>query len=151
ERELRAVAAGAGRQANQETRGRDDEACAQSRIRTGCKTARRNPQIAPRGIRCAGQTGRLSEVPMANDPGQTEIADSEKTDTLPTLDSDGAPLDRAVPTVAKPALIRGAAFDLPRLDETVRSVEERIARQDAELAGFARRLERAHEAEAAAI
>jgi predicted nucleic acid-binding Zn-ribbon protein len=96
---------------------------------------------------------------MANDAGQTEIADAEKTDTLPTLvptlvptlDSDGAPLDRVVPIAAKPALIRGAAFDLPRLDETVRSVEERIARQDTELAGFARRLERAQEAEAAAM
>ena len=52
---------------------------------------------------------------MANDAGQTEIADAEKTDTLPTLvptlvptlDSDGAPLDRVVPIAAKPALIRG--------------------------------------------
>jgi len=88
---------------------------------------------------------------MSNDAGRTEVSDAEQTDTLPTLDSDGAPLDHAVPIVAKPALIRGAAFDLPRLDETVRSVEERIARQDAELAALARRLERAQEAEAAAM
>jgi hypothetical protein len=69
---------------------------------------------------------------------------------LPALDVDGAPLDQAAPLAVKPTLIRGAAFDLPRLDETVRSVEERIARQDADLAALARRLERAQESEAAA-
>lgn len=87
---------------------------------------------------------------MSNESGQPEDSDSEMTDTLPALSADGTPLDRLAPVALKPALIRGAAFDLPRLDETVRSVEERIARQDAELAVLARRLERAQENEAAA-
>jgi chromosome segregation ATPase len=87
---------------------------------------------------------------MSNESGQPEDSDSEMTDTLPALSADGTPLERLAPVAAKPALVRGAAFDLPRLDETVRSVEERIARQDAELAMLARRLERAQENEAAA-
>ncbi|HMD73034.1 MAG TPA: hypothetical protein VKG05_04170, partial [Steroidobacteraceae bacterium] len=87
---------------------------------------------------------------MSKESGQTEDSESEQTDTLPALDADGTPLDRIAALAVKPTLIRGAAFDLPRLDETVRSVEERIARQDAELATLTRRLERAQEAEATA-
>jgi chromosome segregation ATPase len=76
---------------------------------------------------------------MADDPTTNALDDPEKTDTLPIL------------SVAKPAFTRGSRLDLPRLDETVRSVEDRLARQAAEHAALARTLERTQDSEAAAV
>ena len=50
-----------------------------------------------------------------------------------------------------PDFVRPSAVDLPSLAESVRSVEERIARQNAEYEALSRAYERAREAEAAAV
>jgi hypothetical protein len=103
---------------------------------------------------------------MADDPTTNALDDPEKTDTLPILSGshvpdgsgdDSARLDRsALPSrpasvPAKSAFARGSRLDLPRLDETVRSVEDRLARQAADHAALARTLERTQDSEAAAV
>jgi chromosome segregation ATPase len=104
---------------------------------------------------------------MADEPTTSALDDPDKTDKLPILrggepdaefGDDAVPLDRsAVPArpaaaTGKPAFVRGGTrLDLPRLDETVRSVEDRIARQAADHAALARTLERSRESEAAAV
>jgi pSer/pThr/pTyr-binding forkhead associated (FHA) protein len=78
---------------------------------------------------------------MVEEPNPSEAADPDRTDTLPVLDV----------ALAKSAFERPARLDLPRLDETVRSVEERIERQSAEYAALAHSFERVQESEAAAV
>jgi len=83
----------------------------------------------------------VSEARMIEEPIPSESADPDRTDTLPVLDV----------ALAKSAFERPARLDLPRLDETVRSVEERIERQSAEYAALAHSFERVQESEAAAV
>jgi chromosome segregation ATPase len=104
---------------------------------------------------------------MAVENGQTQEMDLDKTDRLPILagvflDDDVA--DDAVRMErpgtapgASPAagstqteFIRPSPIDLPSLAESVRSVEERIARQSAEYEALTRSYERTRDAEAAA-
>ena len=105
---------------------------------------------------------------MAVENGQPQELDLDKTDKLPILqgvflDSDVADdavrMDRAVAAPGASLVAsnvqsdftRPSAIDLPSLAESVRSVEERIARQSAEYDALTRAYERACEAEAAAI
>ena len=92
--------------------------------------------------------------------------DLDKTDKLPILsgalfDEDvaddavrmertmpGAPL---LPSGSANDFVRAPSIDLPSLAESVRSVEERIARQNAEFEALTRSYERAREAETAAL
>jgi chromosome segregation ATPase len=104
---------------------------------------------------------------MAVENGHTQEMDLDKTDRLPILegvflDDDGADdavrMDRAgaapgaslVPNSAQTEFIRPSAIDLPSLAESLRSVEERIARQSAEYDALTRSYERTRDAEAAA-
>ncbi len=101
---------------------------------------------------------------MTKESSQLHEADPDKTDKLPILEGvtfdpdvadDAVRMDHAsrpvapVPAGASPDFIR-SPIDLPSLAESVRSVEERIARQSAELEAMTRAYERAHDAEAAA-
>jgi chromosome segregation ATPase len=94
--------------------------------------------------------------------------DLEKTDRLPILEGitfdqdvedDAVPLDRTavmpgISLMSAPGtqtdFVRPQAVDLPSLAESVRSVEERITRQNAEFESLTRSFERARDAEAAA-
>jgi chromosome segregation ATPase len=87
--------------------------------------------------------------------------DLDRTDRLPVLagtqfdddvEDDAVRLDYApvVPSV-KTDMPRAAGVDLPSLAESVRSVEERIARQNAEFEALSRSYEKALDAEAAAL
>ncbi|HEX3912499.1 MAG TPA: FHA domain-containing protein [Steroidobacteraceae bacterium] len=102
---------------------------------------------------------------MAVENGQPQESDLDKTDKLPILEGvlfDADVADDAVRMERPPAsasLIsssppsdfhRPSAIDLPSLAESVRSVEERIARQNAEYESLARALERSRAAESAA-
>lgn len=94
-----------------------------------------------------------------NDIVQPEV-DLERTDRLPILDSaefdddvgDDSVLLEHVPvaTSIKQDFSRPSAVDLPSLADSVRSVEERIARQNAEFETLNRAYENALKAEAAA-
>ena len=102
---------------------------------------------------------------MAGEFKQTPEPDLDKTDRLPILE--GLPLDPdvaddAVPmdqTAVLPAgsfsagahsdFARATSVDLPSLAQSVRSVEERIARQNTEYETLTRAFERARDAEAA--
>ena len=103
---------------------------------------------------------------MPQEIGQTQEIDLEKTDRLPALDMaafDQDDADDAVPPEhpAGGANLSGVAttgefprpssLDLPSLAETVRSVEERIARQNAEHEALERAYQKALEAESAAV
>jgi ACT domain-containing protein len=103
---------------------------------------------------------------MADDPPPKLLDDADRTDTLPVLDSgsasaesvdDAVRQDRsAVPPTSPsspghPSFVHGSRLDLPRLDETVRSVEDRIARQVADHAALTRTLERSQDSEATAV
>src|SRR5271170_3492660 len=99
--------------------------------------------------------------------GQSPDMDLDKTDQLPILEGvhfdhdvedDAAPMDvtavlPAPPRVAaagmQPDFVRPSGVDLPSLAESVRSVEERIARQNAEYEALTRAYERALDAESA--
>jgi hypothetical protein len=83
----------------------------------------------------------LSGARTVEEPSELDASDPERTDTLPVLDVG----------LAKSAFERPARLDLPRLDETVRSVEERIERQAADYAALANTLERVRDSEAAAV
>jgi chromosome segregation ATPase len=94
-------------------------------------------------------------------------ADLDRTDRLPVLDvaafdadhkDDAVPLHASSDTAVMQALpggeshfARAAGLDLPSLAETVRSVEARIARQNAEHEILTRDHERLREAESAAV
>jgi chromosome segregation ATPase len=103
---------------------------------------------------------------MAAEHGQSQDVDLDKTDKLPILQGvafDADVADDAVrmdgpPPLSKPLVAGGApndfvrpsSIDLPSLAESVRSVEERIARQNAEYETLMRTYERARDAEMAA-
>lgn len=78
---------------------------------------------------------------MVEEANTSEAADPDRTDTLPVLDV----------AQAKSVFERPARLDLPRLDQTVRSVEERIERQAAEYAALVHSFERVQESEATAV
>jgi len=102
---------------------------------------------------------------MAMEHGQPQETDLDKTDKLPILEGvlfdddvadDAVRMDRSAPG---PSLLSGAAqndfvrpspIDLPSLAESLRTVEERIARQNAEYEALTRSYERARDGESAA-
>jgi chromosome segregation ATPase len=104
---------------------------------------------------------------MAMEHSQSPESDLDKTDRLPILDGtlfdhdvedDAVRMDHtAVLPGPQPApmaaseFIRPPGVDLPSLAESVRSVEERIARQNAEYEALTRAHERAQNAESAAL
>jgi chromosome segregation ATPase len=103
---------------------------------------------------------------MAVENGQPQEIDLDKTDRLPILEGvlfDDDVLDDAVRMERAPTpsaslvasntqadFVRPSPIDLPSLAESVRSVEERIARQNAEYEALTRSYERTRDAEAAA-
>jgi len=104
---------------------------------------------------------------MAKEHSQSPDIDLDRTDRLPILDGtlfdhdvedDAVPLDRtavlAGPQAAAPSFpadfVRPSAVDLPSLAESVRSVEERISRQNAEYEALTRAYERSRDSETAA-
>ncbi len=102
---------------------------------------------------------------MAGEYKQPPGIDLDKTDRLPILQDtqvdpdvadDAVPMDQTavLPTGsfsggAHADFLRPSGVDLPSLAQSVRSVEERIARQNAEYEALRRAFERAQEAEAA--
>jgi chromosome segregation ATPase len=103
---------------------------------------------------------------MAVENGQSQEIDLDKTDRLPILEGvlfdedvadDAVRMDRPVPSASlvpsapQSDFVRPSPIDLPSLAESVRSVEERIARQNAEYEALTRSHERAREAETAAL
>jgi chromosome segregation ATPase len=96
---------------------------------------------------------------MAKKRSHSAETDLDKTDQLPILDStqfDQDVEDDAVPpdqTVVLPGplldFVRPSGVDLPSLAESVRSVEQRISRQNAEFESLTRAYERARDAESA--
>jgi|SRR5450631_362782 len=98
---------------------------------------------------------------MSVDNSQSQEVDLDRTDRLPVLDGalfdddvedDAVRMDYApvVPSV-KSEFPRPSGVDLPSLAESVRSVEERIARQSADHEALSRSYEKARDAEAAAV
>jgi len=104
---------------------------------------------------------------MAGEYKQPPEPDLDKTDRLPILQGtrfdpdvadDAVPMDRTAVMPATPFAATGgthsdfprpSGLDLPSLAQSVRSVEERIARQNTEYEALTRAFERAREAEAA--
>jgi hypothetical protein len=98
---------------------------------------------------------------MAQDTSRSQEMDLERTDRLPILEGtlvDDDVADDAVrmdftpppPTISRPEFPRTPALDLPSLAESVRSVEERIARQQADYEALTHAYDKARESEAAA-
>ena len=103
---------------------------------------------------------------MAVENGQSQELDLDKTDKLPILEGvlfdadvadDAVRMERpaasgaSLVTSSPPSdFIRPSPIDLPSLAESLRSVEERIARQNAEYESLTRSYERTRDAEAAA-
>src|ERR1700733_15124453 len=103
---------------------------------------------------------------MAVENGQPQEMDLDKTDRLPILEGvlfdedvadDAVRMDRTMPSGSlvtsnpQSEFVRPSSIDLPSLAESVRSVEERIARQNAEFEALTRSYERARDAENAAL
>jgi chromosome segregation ATPase len=103
---------------------------------------------------------------MAVENNQPQEMDLDKTDKLPILEGvlfdedvadDAVRMDRTLPSGSLVAsnpqseFVRPSSIDLPSLAESVRSVEERIARQNAEFEALTRSYERARDAETAAL
>jgi chromosome segregation ATPase len=95
---------------------------------------------------------------MAVENGQPQEMDLDKTDKLPILEGvlfdedvldDAVRMDRAAPGAGN--FVRPSAIDLPSLAESMRTVEERIARQNAENEALTRSFERARNAETEAL
>src|SRR5271170_1748653 len=104
---------------------------------------------------------------MATEHSHSPEVDLDRTDRLPILDGslfdhdiedDAVRMDHTAvlpaPSVAAASgvpsdFIRPSGVDLPSLAESVRSVEERIARQNAEYEALTRAYERALDAESA--
>jgi chromosome segregation ATPase len=101
---------------------------------------------------------------MAKEYVQSPEVDLDKTDRLPILDGaqfdhdvedDAVAMDHTANMLALPAsaaagmpeFVRSSAVDLPSLAESVRSVEERIARQNADYEALSRAYEKSLEAE----
>jgi chromosome segregation ATPase len=103
---------------------------------------------------------------MAVENGQPQEIDLDKTDRLPILEGvlfdddvadDAVRMERAhmpgaslVSSNTQADFVRPSPIDLPSLAESVRSVEERITRQNAEYEALTRSYERTRDAEAAA-
>ena len=105
---------------------------------------------------------------MAKEHSQSPETDLDRTDRLPILDGtlfdhdvadDAVPMDHTAVLAGPPAaaalnfptdFVRPSGVDLPSLAESVRSVEERIARQNAEYDTLTRAYERLRDTEAAA-
>jgi chromosome segregation ATPase len=104
---------------------------------------------------------------MAKEYSQSPETDLDRTDRLPILDGtlfdhdvadDAVPMDQTavlagpLATAAHnfPDFVRPSGVDLPSLAESVRSVEERISRQNAEYETLTRAYERLKDTEAAA-
>ncbi|MGO9994115.1 MAG: FHA domain-containing protein [Steroidobacteraceae bacterium] len=98
---------------------------------------------------------------MPIDNSQSQEVDLDRTDRLPVLagvvfdddvEDDAVRMDYApvVPSV-KSEFPRPSGVDLPSLAESVRSVEERIARQNADYEALCRSYEKARDAEIAAV
>jgi chromosome segregation ATPase len=104
---------------------------------------------------------------MATESGHPQDVDLDRTDRLPILEGllvdsdvadDAVQMDRAaaVPSVSLSAasppseFIRAPSIDLPSLAESMRSVEERIERQNADYEALSRTYQRTRDAEAAA-
>jgi len=107
---------------------------------------------------------------MATEQSHSAETDLDKTDRLPILDGtlfdhdveddavrmdhtavlQGFSLAAASPSAAA-EFVRPPGVDLPSLAESVRSVEERIARQNAEYESLTRAYERARDVEAASV
>src|ERR1700723_1558953 len=94
---------------------------------------------------------------MAVENGQPQEMDLDKTDRLPILEGvlfdedvadDAVRMDRAAPSGNN--FVRPPSIDLPSLAESVRSVEERISRQNAEYEALTRAYERSRDSETAA-
>ena len=104
---------------------------------------------------------------MAKKQSQSPDTDLDKTDQLPILEGvtwdhdvedDAVRMDHTAVLPSPPALaggvsdfVRPSTVDLPSLAESVRSVEERIARQNAEFETLTRAYERSRETEVAAV
>lgn len=104
---------------------------------------------------------------MAVESGQPQELDLDKTDKLPILEGvmfdadvadDAVRMERPSPagsaslvaSTPQNDFVRPSSIDLPSLAESLRSVEERIARQNAEFESLTRSYERARDAEVAA-
>jgi chromosome segregation ATPase len=95
---------------------------------------------------------------MAVENGQPQEIDLDRTDKLPILEGvlfdedvedDAVRMDLAAPSGNN--FVRPSSIDLPSLAESLRTVEERIARQNAEYEALTRSYERARDAETAAV
>jgi hypothetical protein len=95
---------------------------------------------------------------MAMEHGSTQDADLDRTDRLPILEGvdlggdygdDAVRMEQPIAPVAVD-FVRPSPIDLPSLAESVRSVEDRIARQASEYEALNRSFQRARDAEAAA-
>ena len=97
---------------------------------------------------------------MSIDNSQSHDVDLDRTDRLPILEGvtfdpdvedDAVPMEytASMPTI-KHDFPRPSGVDLPSLAESVRSVEERIARQSADFEALTRAYDKARDAEAAA-
>jgi chromosome segregation ATPase len=96
---------------------------------------------------------------MVPDNSQTPEVDLDRTDKLPILEGarfdddvvdDAVRLDYSPVAKSVKSEFRGPSVDLPSFAESVRSVEERIARRNAEFEGLTRAHEKARAAEAEA-
>jgi chromosome segregation ATPase len=94
---------------------------------------------------------------MAVENGQSQEMDLDRTDKLPILEGvlfdedvldDAVRMDRTAPSGNN--FVRPSSIDLPSLAESLRTVEERIARQNAEYEALTRSYERVRDAETAA-
>jgi chromosome segregation ATPase len=97
---------------------------------------------------------------MAVENNQPQEMDLDRTDKLPILEGvifdedvadDAVRMERTLPGAPVNDFVRPSPIDLPSLAESVRSVEERIARQNAEYESLTRTYERARDAETAAL
>jgi chromosome segregation ATPase len=102
---------------------------------------------------------------MAVENGQSQELDLDRTDKLPILEGvifdedvadDAVRMDRpgsgtSLSNSPQADFVRPSSIDLPSLAESMRTVEERIARQNAEYEALTRSHERAREAESASL
>src|SRR5580692_3808406 len=103
---------------------------------------------------------------MAVENGQSQETDLDRTDKLPILEGvlfdedvadDAVRMDRSAsgPSILSSSapndFVRPSSIDLPSLAESLRTVEERIARQNAEYEALTRSFERARDGESAAL
>jgi chromosome segregation ATPase len=100
---------------------------------------------------------------MAVEHGQPQETDLDRTDKLPIIEGvlfdedvadDAVRMERPTPVASSAAqgdFVRPSPIDLPSLAESLRTVEERIARQHAEYEALTRSHERARDGESAAL